>query len=208
MEIISHRGYWKTIAEKNQPVAFERSFSLGFGTETDFRDYLGEVVIAHDIATPLNITAQQCFGIYNQHICKRILALNIKADGLQQKLKSLLEEYSIENYFVFDMSIPDTIGYMKKGIKFFSRQSEYEPIPAFYKECDGIWLDAFIDTWYDMGLIKEHIENCKKVAIVSPDLHNRDVFSLWEKLKEAEIDKLDGVILCTDIPEKAKAYFK
>ena len=39
MMILSHRGYWK---EKNLPIAFERSFSLGFGTETDYK---GELVI-------------------------------------------------------------------------------------------------------------------------------------------------------------------
>jgi len=41
MLVISHRGYWKELAEKNRPIAFERSFALGFGTETDIRDYKG-----------------------------------------------------------------------------------------------------------------------------------------------------------------------
>ena len=50
MIILSHRGYWKDVNEKNQQVSFERSFSLGFGTETDIRDYKGELVISHDIA--------------------------------------------------------------------------------------------------------------------------------------------------------------
>jgi len=35
MQILSHRGYWKETKEKNQEVAFERSFSLGFGKEND-----------------------------------------------------------------------------------------------------------------------------------------------------------------------------
>ena len=50
MEILSHRGYWKNEGEKNTKIAFERSFQLGFGTETDIRDYKGELVISHDIA--------------------------------------------------------------------------------------------------------------------------------------------------------------
>ena len=53
IEVISHRGYWKTPEERNAPVAFERSFSLGFGTETDVRDCVrdgvSELVISHDI---------------------------------------------------------------------------------------------------------------------------------------------------------------
>mgnify|MGYP006075220631 CR=1 FL=1 len=36
--------------EKNMVVAFQRSLELGFGIETDLRDYNGEIVISHDIA--------------------------------------------------------------------------------------------------------------------------------------------------------------
>ena len=50
MIILSHRGYWKLESEKNKPIAFDRSFSLGFGTETDIRDYRGKLVISHDLA--------------------------------------------------------------------------------------------------------------------------------------------------------------
>ena len=49
MKILSHRGYWKTAEEKNTATAMHRSFSLGFGTETDVRDYNGKLVISHDI---------------------------------------------------------------------------------------------------------------------------------------------------------------
>ena len=49
MKILSHRGYWKAPIEKNTREAFVRSFALGFGTETDIRDYMGELVISHDI---------------------------------------------------------------------------------------------------------------------------------------------------------------
>ena len=49
MRIISHRGYWNTPAEKNTIHAFQRSFALGFGTETDIRDLKGELVISHDM---------------------------------------------------------------------------------------------------------------------------------------------------------------
>ena len=49
MKILSHRGFWREVAEKNKLVAFDYSFSLGFGTETDVRDFGGELVISHDI---------------------------------------------------------------------------------------------------------------------------------------------------------------
>ena len=49
MEIISHRGYWKSVKEKNTEIAFSRSFALNYGTETDLRDCLGKLVISHDM---------------------------------------------------------------------------------------------------------------------------------------------------------------
>jgi glycerophosphoryl diester phosphodiesterase len=45
MKIMSHRGYWRGEDEKNTTTAFSRSFDLGFGTETDVRDALGQLVI-------------------------------------------------------------------------------------------------------------------------------------------------------------------
>ena len=208
MKIISHRGYWKRLNEKNSLISFERSFSLGFGTETDLRDYKGEIVISHDIANSDSICLETFFKLYNEYTVKPLLALNIKADGLQVKLKKALEKYNVRNYFVFDMSIPDSIGYISNGFNFFSRQSEYEINPVFYEKSSGIWLDAFKEIWYDSELIKEHISNRKQVVIVSPDLHSRDVSDLWPMLKINGIHLLDGVILCTDTPEIAVNYFK
>lgn len=86
MKIISHRGYWKNNSEKNTKISFERSFRLGFGTETDIRDFNGNLVISHDIPTNTSISIDDFFEIYNRH-SNSILALNIKSDGLQSILK-------------------------------------------------------------------------------------------------------------------------
>ena len=208
MKIISHRGYWKAQPEKNNWAAFERSFSLGFGTETDLRDYCERIVIAHDMANSSSINLERVFELYCKYELNEPLALNIKADGLHNLLKSLLEKYAISNYFVFDMSIPDTLGYINNGIQFFSRQSEYEPQPSFYEHCTGIWLDAFVGTWYNHELIFDHINKKKKVAIVSSELHKREHLPLWEKLKKENIHLVEDVILCTDLPQDASEYFR
>lgn len=41
MLILSHRGLWRHYHEKNSFEAFKKSFSSGFGIETDLRDYRG-----------------------------------------------------------------------------------------------------------------------------------------------------------------------
>lgn len=208
MVVLSHRGYWKEIQEKNFPIAFERSFSLGFGTETDIRDYKSELVISHDIANEDCISVKEMFEIYNKYDNTLPLALNIKADGLHLKLKKLLDEYNISNYFVFDMSVPDSLGYIRHNIKAFTRESEYEREPSFYNESCGIWLDEFQGHWITKGVIEKYIKSNKQICIVSPDLHNREFKEEWQHYKEIEKELgVNSIMICTDYPEIAKKYF-
>jgi hypothetical protein len=208
MQIISHRGAWESTPEKNTVEAFVRSFKNGFGTETDLRDYNGQIVISHDIATADCMTAANFFELYKSYDDTLPLALNIKSDGLHKPVADLLEEYDIKSYFFFDMSIPDTLSYMRDKLFFYSRQSEYEPTPALYDKCSGIWLDCFEGIWYDENVIQEHINNGKTVAIVSPDLHKRNHTEFWASLKSMSVCSSGKLILCTDFPFEAQTFFK
>lgn len=210
MEILSHRGYWKKESEKNSRIAFERSFDLGFGTETDIRDLDGTLVISHDAPKRSSqglLTVEDFFMLYKENGKNLPLALNIKSDGLQSALIDLIKEYDILNYFVFDMSIPDTIGYIKNGIKFFTRQSEYEIDPALIDYSDGIWMDEFLGHWINEKVINTHLANNRKVCLVSPELHKREYLKEWDDYKKIEVTADKNLMLCTDLPEQAKQYF-
>jgi hypothetical protein len=181
---------------------------MGFGTETDIRDYRDKLVISHNIANQDCISVESFFELYCRFDKRLPLALNIKADGLQQGLKALLKKYEIENYFVFDMSVPDGLGYLQQGFKVFTRQSEYEREPSFYEHADGVWLDEFHGCWFDKSVIAEHINKGKKVCIVSPEIHGRENQSEWDDYKTIDEKLNDGkLMICTDRPEKAKEYF-
>lgn len=208
MIVLSHRGYWVEPGEKNKEVAFERSFSMGFGTETDIRDYCGHLVISHDIPNEKSITVERFFQIYKSYHIDLPLALNIKADGLQVLLLDLLKKYAINSYFVFDMAVPDGILYVRHRMNVFTRQSEYEEQPSFYKDAEGIWLDEFHKHWIDSRVLQQHISAGKKVCIVSPDLHGRDYLAEWSEYKDiAAASKGGQIMLCTDYPERARTFF-
>jgi hypothetical protein len=207
MKILSHRGYWKSAGEKNMEPAFERSFSLGYGTETDFRDLGGELVISHDMPRPGVLKASAMLEIYRRCGPGLVLAMNIKSDGLQVPLASLLEEYGIEEYFLFDMSIPDALVSLAHGLKCFTRQSEYEPEPAFYGQADGVWVDGFHGEWWEESLIQRHLDAGKKVCLVSPELHRRAQMPFWEKLASWECLRNPDLMLCTDLPVDASECF-
>lgn len=209
MIILSHRGYWQDSAEKNLEVAFERSFSLGFGTETDVRDLGGELVISHDMPQSGCLTVARFFELYRSYQKPLPLAINIKADGLQAPLAGLIQRYGIEHYFVFDMSVPDTLGYWKRGLTYFTRHSEYEPQPPLYEGASGVWMDEFNGHWVNQAALEKHLACGKTVCIVSPDLHRRPYEAEWTDYRGME-SRLDGpeLMLCTDHPEQARAFFR
>ncbi len=208
MIILSHRGYWKTKTQQNSRLAFEKSFSSGFGIETDIRDYGGQLVISHDMPTKNCMFANELFKIYNKTNVRQTLALNIKADGLHHKLKDLLDKYELDNYFIFDMSVPDGLGYLKLGFKVFTRQSEYEKSPSFYEKSDGIWLDEFHNHWIDAKTIKTHAMNKKKICIVSPELHARNYLDEWNDYRSiVKKSGITDIMICTDHPAQAEEFF-
>lgn len=208
MIVLSHRGYWKAETEKNTEEAFHRSFKLGFGTETDIRDRNGDLVISHDPASSEAITLDCFLGIYASYPESPTLALNIKSDGLHKKIKMALDAHNIENYFVFDMAVPDGILYANMQMNAFTRLSEYEKTPAFYDLAVGVWLDEFHGHWINEQVIVEHLRAGKKVCIVSPELHKRDYMNEWRHYKEITSKINDqGLMICTDFPEDAEEFF-
>jgi hypothetical protein len=207
MNIIAHRGYWKSIEEKNSQIAFERAFENGFGVETDFRDCMGNIMISHNPPDGSEMTAEDFLNIYSKFPQAGLLAINIKADGLASSLTSIFNIINRKNYFMFDMSIPDMLGYCDRNTPFFTRISEIELEPILLNQADGVWLDSFRDDWYGADLINSLLTINKRVAIVSPELHQREYLSLWNKLRtECNIHN-EQLILCTDYPDRAREYF-
>lgn len=204
MQIISHRGYWRTAAERNLPEAFHHSFDLGFGTETDVRDVAGQLVICHDMPRGWELTLDGLLEIMAGRNLP--LAINIKADGLAQALKSTFEKHGHDNWFAFDMAVPDMRNYLQAGMNAYSRLSEVEPLPAWIDQAAGVWLDAFEGLWFSNELITDLLSRGKQVCVVSAELHGRDHHALWQQL--FELRARNGLMLCTDIPEAAAQFFK
>jgi glycerophosphoryl diester phosphodiesterase len=207
MKILSHRGFWESEREKNTIESLERSFKAGFGAETDIRDLSQNLVISHDPPQYPILTIDSFFKLYTSIDGDLLLALNIKADGLQKLLKEKIEQYLVTNYFVFDMSIPETLQYIKNEFNVFSRQSEFEEEPLFYEKITGVWLDCFTHDWIREEVIHNHLKHGKKVCIVSPELHKRDYHMFWEQLAKMSVLKDENFLLCTDFPLIARDFF-
>lgn len=205
MIILSHRGYWKSPDERNSEIAFRRSFTLGFGTETDVRDSHGKLVISHDMPTGLEMTFDAMLALVGNR--RLPLALNIKADGIGPVLATRMDEARQTDWFTFDMSIPDLVQQLRLKLPAFTRASEYECPPPLYAEAQGVWLDAFDSEWYSSRDIAAFLGDRKRVCVVSPELHRRPHEALWEMLRAKGIADHPALMICTDFPEEAHAYF-
>lgn len=203
MQIISHRGLWSQAEEKNQRIAFERSFAAGLGTETDLRDLKGEIVISHDMPRGGEMTFKELLELMDGRNLP--LALNIKADGQAEEIKRLLAQYGQDNYFTFDMSVPDMVVQIKSGLKVFTGLSDILPCPVLYESAAGIWLDSFNGDWFDEEKLASLLKDGKTVCVVSSDLHRRATDRQWALLKNFT-DKAN-LMLCTDKALAARQYF-
>ena len=200
VEILAHRGWWLSENEKNTKTAFERAFNSGFGVETDLRDIKGEIVISHNMPQGGEMKFEELLELLDGR--DLTLALNIKADGMADEIKRLLDKYKVSNYFTFDMSIPEMVYQHKTGLKVFTGLSDIIPEPIMSDKATGIWLDSFNSDWFGEQEINNILNQRKKVCIVSPDLHKREHKSVWEKYKNVK-----GIMLCTDYPKEAEVYF-
>ena len=207
MKLLAHRGIWHQPEERNQPAALRQALACGFGLETDVRDAVGRIVISHDPPVTPGQSLAELLAIYNSLGCAATLAINVKADGLRSRLKSLLDEHKVTNYFCFDMSLPEMLAYGRDELRHFTRESEYEPHPALYEQAAGVWMDMFVNDWITREHIFRHLDAGKQVAIVSPELHSRPHENFWIRLREAGLSSHPDVMLCTDFPESARDFF-
>jgi hypothetical protein len=205
--VLAHRGYWRAPSERNSLAAFRRAFQSGYGAEIDVRDLDGELVVSHDpplrgaLALADVVDALTCSGSAG------VLAVNVKADGLHARLAQALAHLDATQWFAFDMSVPDALGYVRAGLPTFTRHSDVEPDPVLLKDACGVWLDDFGGGWLAEEQIAAHLAAGRRVAVVSPELHGRDHLRVWEDWRSWQAWSDPRVSLCTDHPLEAHEVF-
>lgn len=207
MKILAHRGFWLTAAEKNTWRAFERALQGSYGIETDLRDAHGAVVISHDMPGGGEASLDQFLALCAAYPQARPLALNIKADGLQVLVRDALAAHHIDDAYVFDMAVPDALGYLQQQVPTYTRCSEYENPPPYLDRATGVWLDAFHHEWYTPQHIRDFLLLGKAVCLVSPELHKRPHTAFWTQLRDSGLHQHPLLSLCTDFPTEAEDFF-
>ncbi len=164
-----------------------------FGLEIDIHNYNNKLVLAHDHPNEQSIKLED----FITHIPKNsLLAINIKNEEVEVELKIILSRSKTTNYFTFDWPVTSLRNAINHDLNCAFRLSEYEK--DIVPNCPWVWLDSFNGIWYDADFLISLKKSGIKLAIVSPELHNR----------EADISKVKDIVnavkvdaMCTDIPE-------
>ena len=69
----------------------------------------------------------------------------------------------------------------------------------------SVWMDEFSQPWITDEIIAEHLRCGKRVGIISSEIHGNSADRLWGMLEQFRDDQ--RLMLCTDMPLKAKEYF-
>lgn len=209
--ILAHRGLHFCKEEKNSSGALKRAIDEGFGIETDLRDLDRKVVISHDppCASSNLLSLDWLLDQILSYGYSGRVALNIKSDGLakivSQQIQAKLDDG--ERCFVFDMSVPDSLSYVKENIGFYTRLSNFEGTPACLEIAKGVWIDDFSGDFPQIEHALDLIGHGYRVAIVSPELHGRDHAKVWDRIEESQVFRSPLFELCTDLPLDAAARF-
>ncbi len=141
-----------------------------FGVELDIRSDARGLYLAHD-----PYIAGERFESYLDHYSHQLLVLNVKEEGLEDRVEEQLDQRGISNYFFLDQSLPFLV---KRGLKGHLRQaarvSEYESIDSvrrIAKFCEWAWVDFFNEPSFDSYSMREVQSLGLKICLVSPELH-------------------------------------
>ena len=171
-----------------------------YGIEVDIRSSGNDLIISHD-----PFVQGEIFDDWIKLYKHGTLILNVKEEGLEERLTLIMKENKINHYFFLDQSFPFLIKSSKLGInKCAVRISEYESIEtALSLPCkvDWVWVDCFTRFQLSKNDSIKLKNSGFKICIVSPELQGRKSKNEIFKIKQILNEKLINVdAVCTKYP--------
>ena len=192
MEIIAHRR--NTLAElAATPVAY--------GVEVDIRSRGADLIIHHDPYVDGEFFERWIAGYRHG-----TLILNVKEEGLEQRLIALMLAHGITRYFFLDQSFPFLVRTARTGeTRCAVRVSEFESLDTALTlagQIDWVWVDCFTRFPLDRAAADRLQAAGFKLCLVSPELQGREAEIDIPQLR-AQLTALgiDAAAVCTKRPE-------
>lgn len=191
----------KLIAHRRNTLAELLATPAQYGVEVDIRSFGDRLVIHHD-----PFIEGEDFVKWIDHYRHGTLILNVKEEGLEQRLLALMAERGIEDFFFLDQSFPFLVKTARQGERRCAvRVSEYEHIETALSlagKIDWVWVDCF--TRFPLSAVDAErlYEAGMKLCLVSPELQQRTGDDEIPKLRALLAErKIIADAVCTKRPE-------
>lgn len=167
------------------------------GVEVDIRSEGTQLILHHD-----PFQKGEAFNHYLEHFKHAFIILNVKTEGIEERVIQAMRTHSIHNYFFLDLSIPFLVKTAKKGErKIAVRYSEYEPLfftTQFKTMVNWVWIDCFKHLPLTQKSYQELRQNFK-LCLVSPELQGHPKSQIPQFKQQLQNMPCDAV--CTKYPE-------
>ena len=157
-----------------------KKLSVNFGAEIDLRSNNKDVYLHHD-----PFKKGELFSNWIKYFKHKLLVLNVKEEGLEEKIVSILKKNNIKNFFFHDQTFSSLLKNMNKT-KVSIRYSEFEDLKKIDKLFDSIkwvWIDNFNEIKIDRKFYSFLKKKKVKICIVSPELVKKSRSKEIKKIK-------------------------
>ena len=162
----------KLIAHRRNTLAELEATPEGYGVEVDIRSHGDRLIIHHD-----PFQAGESFDAWIAAYRHATLILNVKEEGLEDRLIGCMRDRGIDDYFFLDQSFPFLIKTAAKGERRCSvRVSEFEGLDtalALAGKVDWVWVDCFSRFPLDRADWRRLKDAGFRLCLVSPELLGR-----------------------------------
>lgn len=192
----------KLIFHRRNTLAELLATPTDYGVEVDIRSFGERLVVHHD-----PFVEGEDFVTWIDHYRHCTLILNVKEEGLEQRLLGLMAERGIKDFFFLDQSFPFLLKTARLGERRCAvRVSEYEHIDTALTlagKIDWVWVDCFNRFPLSDADANRLRQAGFKLCLVSPELQQRT--------EEGEIPALRALLaergivpeaICTKWPER------
>jgi hypothetical protein len=141
------------------------------GVEIDIHAYKDILTLHHDPFIE-GTSFEEWLKFYDH----RFLILNIKEEGIEEKVLESINKHNIKDFFMLDLSFPALMKLIKKGEnRIATRVSDYEATSSallLKNKVQWIWIDLFNKKFpISKNKCKLLRDSGFKLCLVSPELH-------------------------------------
>ncbi len=168
-----------------------------FGVEIDIRSNNNDLILHHD-----PFQDGELFDEWLKFFNHGTLILNVKEEGLEERVLKKMDDNKIIDFFFLDQSFPFLRKTAMNGeSRCALRVSEYESIDTVLSlsgKVDWVWVDCFSKFPINLKEFNKLKKYGFKLCIVSPELQGRTDYEGVLKFKnEIEMQGIKGDAVCT-----------